>query len=247
MDILKPSVQSLLVEMLFDGTQLATGTAFVVTTKRGPCLITNRHNVTGRRQDTGECISKTGGVPNQIRVWHNMENKLLHWIPKLEPLFVNGAKRWIEHPTLGERADFVALPMVESKDVSFIPYDTANPGNDFPAGPSDAVSVIGFPFGITGGGMLGIWSTGFIASEPDVNFNDLPQMLIDCRTRQGQSGSPVLAFKGQGSATHLISKRSLISGPIWRLLGIYSGRINSESDLGLVWKTKAIDELVQSL
>jgi len=34
---------------------------------------------------------------------------------------------------------------------------------------------------------------------------------------------------------------------VWKLLGIYSGRINDQSDLGMVWKTKAIVELVASL
>jgi hypothetical protein len=33
--------------------------------------------------------------------------------------------------------------------------------------------------------------------------------------------------------------------PQHELLGIYSGRINSESDIGRVWKTEAILETVQ--
>jgi hypothetical protein len=33
----------------------------------------------------------------------------------------------------------------------------------------------------------------------------------------------------------------------WRLLGVYSGRINEQSDLGMVWKLSAIRELVASL
>ena len=36
-------------------------------------------------------------------------------------------------------------------------------------------------------------------------------------------------------------------GPVSKLIGIYSGRINSESDLGIVWKTSAILELVRSI
>lgn len=35
--------------------------------------------------------------------------------------------------------------------------------------------------------------------------------------------------------------------PVYKFLGIYSGRINSESDLGIVWKASAIKELVQSI
>lgn len=39
---------------------------------------------------------------------------------------------------------------------------------------------------------------------------------------------------------------SLASGAMLRFLGIYSGRINKESDLGIVWKATAIAELVAS-
>ena len=35
--------------------------------------------------------------------------------------------------------------------------------------------------------------------------------------------------------------------PVFRFLGIYSGRINLESDLGIVWKASAIAELLDSI
>jgi hypothetical protein len=40
---------------------------------------------------------------------------------------------------------------------------------------------------------------------------------------------------------------AIFGGPVERFIGIYSGRINKESDLGIVWKASAIDELVQTL
>ena len=42
-----PSVQSLLIKMRFNGQVLSTGSAFVLTSNKGPLLVTNRHNVTG--------------------------------------------------------------------------------------------------------------------------------------------------------------------------------------------------------
>lgn len=36
-------------------------------------------------------------------------------------------------------------------------------------GPSDGVSVVDFPFGITGGGAFAIWTRGFLASEPEID------------------------------------------------------------------------------
>lgn len=248
MQIAKPSVQSLLIEMQFNGQALATGTAFVVQTAKGPYLITNRHNVTGRNQDTGQPLSKTGGIPNQLVIVHNQKGKLGNWVRRLEPLEVNSGPRWVEHPTLGPRADFVALKLTALDDVELYPHDLASgAGPEIHVGPADTVSVVGFPFGLAAGGALAVWATGFVASEPDVNFNDLPILLIDCRSRQGQSGSPVLAYRSGGAVATTDGNTSIFTGPVQRLMGIYSGRVNPESDLGFVWKAPAIRELVSAL
>jgi len=37
------------------------------------------------------------------------------------------------------------------------------------------------------------------------------------------------------------------SGPVEKLLGIYSGRVNRESDLGRVWKTSAVEAVLRRL
>lgn len=41
--------------------------------------------------------------------------------------------------------------------------------------------------------------------------------------------------------------QAMFGTPVWKFIGIYSGRINAESDLGIVWKASAINQLVQSL
>ena len=56
----------------------------------------------------------------------------------------------------------------------FYPYEPRNPGPPILFGPSDPASIIGFPFGVTGGGGLGIWVQGVVASEPGIDFEDLP-------------------------------------------------------------------------
>ncbi len=246
-EIAKPSVQSLLIEMQFNDQPLSTGTAFVVNSPKGPHLITNRHNVTGRHQETNAPLSPTGGIPNGIVVVHNRKGNLGQWVPRPEVLYIGGAPRWREHPTLGSKADFVALPLSNLNDVDLFPYDPANAGPPISVGPADSVSVIGFPFGMTAGGAFGVWATGFLASEPDLDFNGLPVQLIDCRSRQGQSGSPVIAYRSGGMVTLANGGSGVFGGPVWKFIGIYSGRINSESDLGIVWKASAIQELVQSL
>lgn len=248
--IATPSVQSLLLQMQFNGQPLSTGTGFISPSGTGPVLITNRHNVTGRRQDNNKPMSPTGGVPNEVVVYHNVKGQLGSWQGKIEPLYSgvdNEKPLWIEHPVLGSRADFVALPLTQLDDVETYPYDPAVPGPDIMIGPADAISVIGFPFGITAGGVFPVWATGFIASEPIVDFNDLPIQLIDCRSRQGQSGSPVIAYRSGGTVAMTDGRSAMFAGPVSKLIGIYSGRINAESDIGIAWKTSAILELVNSI
>ena len=190
MPIAKPSVQSLLLQMRFNGQPLATGTGFIVESRLGPVLVTNRHNVTGRNSETGEPLSQTGGIPNEIQIIHNCKDKLGWWVEKIEPLFsTDQSPRWKEHPRLGAQADFIALPLTSTDDIDTYPYDLTNPGPDITIGPAEVCSVVGFPFGLQAGGSLAIWATGFIASELDIDLNNLPIFLIDCRSRQGQSGS----------------------------------------------------------
>jgi hypothetical protein len=110
-------------------------------------------------------------------------------------------------------------------------------------GPSDLLSIIGFPFGITGGGALGIWVQGTVATEPSVDFDELPCLLVDSRTRPGQSGSPVIAYRPSGYQTEEGS--TVMTGQAAeRFVGVYSGRINQESDLGFVWKAQALLDIL---
>ena len=74
-NISQPSVQSLLIQMRFNGQPLSTGTGFIVIGPKGPLLITNRHNVTGRRQDNNQPLSRTGGIPNEIQIVHSEKKK----------------------------------------------------------------------------------------------------------------------------------------------------------------------------
>lgn len=240
-----PSVQSLLIEMGAKGNRLGSGTAFVAASKKGPVLITNWHNLAGRHPETKQPISPTGAIPDEINIIHNKAKALGNWIPACEPLYANGKPRWVEHPTLGERVDVVALPLLKLDDVELYPHDITG-RHKIRVGPAEPVSVIGFPFGLQAGGSLAVWATGFLASEPDIDFRDLPLMLVDCRTREGQSGSAVIAYRSGGAVSMEDGSTAIINGPTQRFLGCYSGRVNKESDLGLVWKASAVKEIVDA-
>ena len=165
----------------------------------------------------------------------------------LEPLYDGDVARWIEHPSLGVRADIAALPLTRTEGVLLRPVSLALEDDAVVCRPTEAVSVIGFPFGQSGPGQFAIWATGFIASEPEFLYNGLPVMLIDCRTRAGQSGAPVIAYRigyalvEDGPATALRK----VDGAVSRFLRVYGGRIRPDSDLGMVWRESAIQELVE--
>jgi hypothetical protein len=233
--------------MQFRGQPLATGTGFVAVSSRGPVLITNRHNVTGRHPQTGQPLSPTGGIPDEIVIVHNRLNRLGEWLGRVEPLVDTNGPRWVEHPVLGDQADFVALPMTQLEDVQLYPYDLSDTGPRIFCGPADIVSVVGFPFGLQVGGSMAIWATGFVASEPVIDYNNLPIFLIDCRSRPGQSGSAVIAYRSGGMVGLEDGSTAQFSGPVTRLLGVYSGRINEQSDIGLVWKAHAIRVMVDAI
>lgn len=106
-----------------------------------------------------------------------------------------------------------------------------------------AVFAVGYPLGVSSSG-LAVWVRGSIASEPDLEHDGLPMFLVDARTRRGQSGSPVVYSNGGGRIA--FRNGSLIDNGSEHveLLGVYSGRVTDDSDLGRVFRVDAIAEIV---
>ena len=87
-----------------------------------------------------------------------------------------------------------------------------------------------------------------VASEPAVDHFDLPTFLVDCRSRPGQAGAAVVAHSnGEGVVRTAGGEYEDFSGPVTRLLGIFGGRVNKQSDLGLVWRVSAVKELTDAI
>lgn len=243
----EPSLRSLAVLAQFEDAELATATAFVITYCGRPYLVTNWHVVAGRNPEDGRALSDTGAVPDRLAVMHHIANAPGHWERRTHMLYDDGGDPlWLEHPVHGRSVDVVALPIPEQIDgLRFFPYDLDNPGPRIVFGPSNAVSIIGFPFGLSGGGGLGVWMQGTLATEPSVEYREMPLLLVDSRTRTGQSGSPVILYRTDGYTTE---DGSMIDNgvPATRFIGVYSGRINKESDLGRVWKLGALVQLLDA-
>ena len=244
-EISPESAQALFIEMLYNEQQLATGTAFICAVGNNRILVTNRHNFTCRSQVTDQPLYGHGGIPNKIRVWLHESSKLGKFSPVDYPILSkNDEPLWVEHPVLGKAADIGGLRVVIPDGLSCYPVDLNEPSNSPIIRPAEILSVVGYPFGLSGGKSFAIWATGFVASEPELNYQDLPVFLIDCRSRGGQSGSPVFAVR---SGSYSTSTAALVAGSTSVFLGVYSGRINIESDLGKVWKRRAVRELVMNM
>jgi len=255
-----------------DDQILARGTGFFYDVDGYPYLVTNRHNLTGRHQETDKPLDEDGRIPNSLQIQQpivtqngnvftidsrQLNTLTLRWNPN--------APAWKEHPELGSCADVVAFDFLAA-DTSFprplFCVNTISGLSDLLVEPGHQVSVIGYPYGKSVGGHLPIWVNGTLASEPGFNIDDKPLMYIDCRTNKGSSGSPVFAtapiglvttegepnFRKQGmSISHENGNVTTTSSfPRYRFLGVYSGRINNEADIGYLWRVQTVDEVCRN-
>jgi hypothetical protein len=161
--------------------------------------------------------------------------------------------KWLEHPTLGRKVDVAALDVTEAvlgfqiEHVNMLESDAV-----LDLTVSQDVFVVGFPFGLRADAPAPIWKRGSIAIDPTFDPEGLPKILIDTATREGMSGSVVIARHfivgrdypkkdGTRSQPILYSKIDLA-------VGIYSGRHYPDlekAQLGIVWKRSAIEQTVK--
>lgn len=222
-----------------------TGSGFILVHKSVNYLITNWHMVTGRHPDTNQPISNTGAAdPSALGIWLHASSGLGNWVLKTEYLIdpSTGNRRWIEHPN-GRQVDVVALPLSSYPDITMYPLDQNLANTDLIISPSEPVSIIGFPLGLVSVGKFPIWKTGHIASDIDLDYGGRQVFLIDATTKSGMSGSPVIARR-TGYIHTSTSSSVQLGGSVTRFLGIYSGRIHDQSDVGMVWKPGVLNELL---
>ncbi len=212
----------------------------------GPYLVTNFHVVSGRDPEAHTNVIPTGAWPDAIRIWHNAAGNLGSWVVKVEPLYdPQGIPLWLEHPVHQSKVDVVALPLTDTAGVAIYSYD---PWAQVRAAVNMAgsLSIVGFPFGVRYAGAMATWVQGFVASEHEIDFEGLPRFLVDSRTRPGQSGSPIIFYTTTGNFRDIHGNTFLASGTIEEFVGVYSGRISEESDLGFVWKASVVRDIIDN-
>jgi hypothetical protein len=214
-----------------------------------PYLITNRHVVTGQNTLNGLKVPADTVPVSALRVAVHKASSLGTWMPVALRLGDDeGQPYWLEHPVHGPRVDVIALPLaglLEHAGLDLITYPHLPPTARMELGTE--LQVIGFPVGFNPVGddvPLGVWTRGTIAWPPSLPWRNLPAFLIDCRSRPGQSGSPVV-FTVNEFTRYRHANGRVETGPVHELIGVYSGRIHDGADVGIVWKRDAVREIVE--
>lgn len=245
------SVASLPLEMLCRGNGLSRGTGFFCIHGGIHFLVSNWHVFSGRHPSTGQPLSKaTGGTPDQIRLPLHLAGQLgqASLVGPVDICGPNGDPLWLQHQR-GQDVD-VAVLRVDPFPLTFVAYALPRPNEaaDMQISVGTDVFVIGFPLGMTYQGILPIWKRASVATEPDIPYGNLPMFLVDTATREGMSGSPVVARAGQSYRT--TNGNISMGGPYSRTLGIYSGRYVGDDELaaqlGRVWTWAILEELLNN-
>lgn len=240
-EVTRESMASLFLIPRFQGEEIAkNATGFLVLHEGSTYLITNWHVASGKDYRTKKALNQpSGSIPDELIVWHTDTSflepgRVRGWKQHSASLYDHeGQPLWLEHPEHGNDVDVIALRIDVAPDALVYPYEIEHPDALPPVHVAEDVSIVGFPQGESSLGYLAIWVRGTIASEPNVDHvvDHLfrPVFLVDARTRHGQSGSPVLLIR---------------EGPVGPL-GVYSGRIDEQSDLGYVFKWRVIREIIE--
>ncbi len=252
------SASSHRIRMAYDGQELSIGTAFFYKHREKYWLVTNWHNLTGLNPETQKPLSeKTCGIPNQIilKVAELVKKNgidCLAWSESIIPLYdVEGNPKWKIHPQYGEKVDLGVLEFDTVREgIAFVNDESRLELSKIPLSAGIDAFVIGYPLGLTGGVSLPLWKRASIASEPSIDVDGLPKILIDTATREGMSGSPVYArYTGYWRSDDKTEEDDFVFGEGTRFLGIYSGRILRkdlfDAQIGIVWKESAIVDAIE--
>lgn len=232
----------------------ALGTAFFWKHGDASYAITNFHNLSGLNPHTLDRIGSF--IPTKVeleaRVVANdqptpmVRSRLVTFTIELEE-----GVSWKAHPTEGTDLAAIPISVGDMLPFEFQHLNDCELENDWQPWIGDDCFICGFPEGIKGPHGTPIWKRASIATQPTLPWNDRPMLLVDTTGNSGLSGSPVI---GRGSGVlkqengEKLSGNEII-GTWYKMLGVYSGRLSQEgvgSQLGRVWKSELIDELLEA-
>lgn len=213
-------------------------------------IVSNWHVLSGRNPLTGQPLNKEhGGCPDRVELALNLRGAdgAPQPIVVTIPVVGDGENLWLQHPKYGQNVDVAALLLPpDLQEQALLALNDLPETSDMGVYVGQDVFILGYPLdpGLSGG--LPIWKRGSIATEPNHMLPSLPRLLVDAATREGMSGSPVIArTMGQYMTIH---RQWTMWGKIGiRRIGVYSGRygadLQDQAQLGIVWRMELVDEI----
>jgi hypothetical protein len=244
------SLAALQIEMYFDQTLASHGTGSIWKLNGKTYLVTNWHNFSGKHRETGEHISKTNCEPNMVRVFFHKSGAAGQWTSCDVQLLNDGNQVWIDHPRKTAMIDLAAIEIQLPEDAElYFPAELHS--TDLITEVGAELFVVGYPFKIETVG-LPVWKRGSLAGELMVaQLSETGRFLIDTATRQGMSGSLVVRKQTGSWVDERGNSMGGQTGASYRFMGIYSGRLGANKDgdaqLGIVWPTRLVHELLNSI
>jgi hypothetical protein len=191
-----------------DDLEISRSTGFLWSHGDQDFLITNWHRITGVNPFSGKSLSKTGARPNRLTMALPTTQFGVKFALDLPLYDAEGWALWNVHPTAGEQVDIIAFPIREEfRSTQDAQRSLAKPFNEFEsmrhqAFVGDEFMVVEFPRNLHMHG-LPLFKRATFATEPNL-YKDEPsfrhesshrQVWVDCATRQGMFGSPVIHVK----------------------------------------------------
>ena len=242
------SLTSSMLTLLCKGKEIGTATGFISVSQGRAFLITNWHVLSGRNCHTGQPISREHAIPDAVQLLLHVREpfgKIV--LVTFQVLDEDDNPRWIMHPA-GQEVDVAALELGDlAKPIAAYSLPMPGQAEDMRIQVSQDVFVLGYPNGISHNGIFPVWKRASIATEPEFDLLGGPFFLVDTATRQGMSGSPVIARSFGSYITQ--NGDTGLGGVFTRFIGVYSGRLGAASQedgqLGVVWKASVIGEIIR--
>ncbi|MEX0954282.1 MAG: hypothetical protein WDZ83_03610 [Rhizobiaceae bacterium] len=202
----------------------------------------------------------TISLENADKILKSMKDALKLKIPLKDD---DGENLWFQHSKLGQKIDIAGIAFDQDTfDKSICICVNEIDDKIGRLGVSESVFIVGYLDAVNLENRTPIWKNASVASEPSGRINNEDCFLVDARTQAGMSGSPVFR------RPPLIANSILVDGKDIKVshtefVGIYSGRHRDQHvassvedqrirqfmeenylDLGFVWPTKLIDEML---
>jgi len=242
--------------LLYRDQELGSATGYFAERAGQLFLVTNWHVVTGRDFQTGHVLHPEQAIPDRVRFLVGCQDHDGEWMDANILLYEDANEnqvpehpRWLEHAVHRRNVDVIALPFGLPDGAAIRTYSQVNTVPRMLVKVAQSAIVLGYPVGMSGGRGFPIWKRASIATEPAINLDGLPKMLVDTATRKGMSGAPVIVIADGEFDVEGPPPAYRPPGRAYRFLGTYSGRLGGDemqAQLGIVWKERALLDILEA-